>query len=465
MIATIEGDDENGYTAYLGDVISGRITKPPSHGGFFCLCLCKPPNFKVYINSRKFVIVLTFCYHFVTCRKCGNKIFLIFGKTATMIASYRFVFNRKKRLDKNGRAPLELRVYIGGKNYYLSTGIKLLPSEWKPTEAKVVRHDSRLEYNAYLSQLVSSLEKYELKLIQREEKVTFQKLRDYVKGGADLTFLDFIQKCLDEDPWYAAKKHHYTLLRALKDFGGIIDFSDLTAENIEKFDRFLRGYKAPKAIKPITAQSTIHSYHRRLKTYINRAIRYDHMDKSPYLKFKVSKGPEKDIRYLTREELTKIEQKDFPIERLDQVRDVFIFSCYTGLPYQKIEELTSDNIKVYDGQEWIEGSRGNKGGTDYQIPLLPVAKKILRKWKNNLPVISNQRTNAYLKEIQTLCGIDTNLTFHMARHTFATTVTLEQGIPLETVSKMLGHSQIRTTQHYSKVRREKIQRDMKRLSF
>jgi site-specific recombinase XerD len=93
-----------------------------------------------------------------------------------------------------------------------------------------------------------------------------------------------------------------------------------------------------------------------------------------------------------------------------------------------------------------------------------VAKKILRKWKNNLPVISNQRTNAYLKEIQTLCGIDTNLTFHMARHTFATTVTLEQGIPLETVSKMLGHSQIRTTQHYSKVRREKIQRDMKRLN-
>jgi site-specific recombinase XerD len=177
--------------------------------------------------------------------------------------------------------------------------------------------------------------------------------------------------------------------------------------------------------------------------------------------------------YLEEAELEAIISKKFSCERLDQVRDIFLFSCYTGLAYIDTKQLMRDDITVeFDGQKWIN-IRRQKTNTEATIPLLPLALTLIEKYKHHttvqrtgciLPVLTNQKMNAYLKEISDVCGIKKNLTFHMARHTFATTVTLNNGVGIESVSKMLGHTNLRTTQHYAKVKAFKIGNDMKALS-
>jgi integrase len=171
--------------------------------------------------------------------------------------------------------------------------------------------------------------------------------------------------------------------------------------------------------------------------------------------------------FLNKDELTRVEEKPIGIERLDNVRDVFVFCCYTGLSYVDVEKLTKRQIvKGLDGEDWINVDR-TKTGSPSNVPILPKAMKLLLKYKNHpeclnsgrlLPLIANQKMNAYLKELATFCGIEKKLTFHAARHTFATAVTLSNGIPLETVSAMLGHKNFRTTQIYAKVFRKKSAR-------
>ena len=173
--------------------------------------------------------------------------------------------------------------------------------------------------------------------------------------------------------------------------------------------------------------------------------------------------------YLTREELTAFFKAKLSSEHLEKVRDVFVFSCFTGLAYIDVAGLTQDNIrKSFDGNLWIMTKR-QKTNTDVNVPLLDIPKMILKKYKGKLPngkilpVISNQKLNAYLKEIADVCGIKKNLTFHLARHTFATTTTLSKGVPIETVSKMLGHTNIETTQIYARITNSKIGSDMQGL--
>lgn len=176
-----------------------------------------------------------------------------------------------------------------------------------------------------------------------------------------------------------------------------------------------------------------------------------------------------DRGYLTKEELTKIMQKEFSTKRLEQVRDIFIFSCFTGLAYIDVKNLTENNIITSDGKQWICTHR-QKTDTAVNVPLLKIPAAIIEKYKDVryksqlLPVLSNQKLNSYLKEIGDLCGIHKNITFHLARHTFATTTTLANGVPIETVSKMLGHTNITTTQIYARITNDKINRDMQKLS-
>jgi len=172
---------------------------------------------------------------------------------------------------------------------------------------------------------------------------------------------------------------------------------------------------------------------------------------------------------LTETELQKIIDKEFDIERLCLVRDIFIFCCFTGLAYADVKKLKRNEIQIgIDGGKWIFTSR-QKTEAPSRIPLLPTTLELLDRYKNHsqcsngdklLPVLSNQKMNAYLKEIADTCGIAKNFTFHIARHTFATTVTLGNGVPIETVSKMLGHKNLRTTQHYAKILDKKVSDDM-----
>ena len=177
-----------------------------------------------------------------------------------------------------------------------------------------------------------------------------------------------------------------------------------------------------------------------------------------------------DRGYLTEQEIQTMLKKKFASKRLEQVRDIFIFSCLTGLAYIDLKNLTKEDIQIaFDGKPWIMTSR-QKTDTPVRVPLLKIPQDILKKYDGKLPkgqllpVLSNQKLNSYLKEIADLCGITKNVTFHLARHTFATTMTLAKGVPIETVSKMLGHTNIQTTQIYARITNDKISRDMQLLS-
>ncbi len=172
---------------------------------------------------------------------------------------------------------------------------------------------------------------------------------------------------------------------------------------------------------------------------------------------------------MTEKELQILVEKEFRIDRLNHVKDIFVFCCFTGLAYADVKKLSKNNLVLsITGDQWIKINR-SKTDTRSNIPLLPIAQAIIQKYADNsvlsenerlLPVLSNQKMNAYIKEIADLCEINKNLTFHLARHTFATTVTLSNGVPIESVSKMLGHTSLKTTQHYAKILDRKVNEDM-----
>ncbi len=205
-------------------------------------------------------------------------------------------------------------------------------------------------------------------------------------------------------------------------------------------------------------------YIRMFRKIIHLAVANDWLMKDPFMAFK---GKQQEVKrgYLTEEELKTLESKILHIQRLDRVRDVFVFCCYTGLAYSDVQKLTANHIvPKIDREKWIQIDRTKTGSTS-EIPLFPKPLEIIEKYKNDpecsasgrlLPVNSNQKFNAYLKEIADLCGITKVLTTHLARHTFATTVTLTNGISIESVSKMLGHKKLQTTQVYAKITDKKV---------
>jgi site-specific recombinase XerD len=192
------------------------------------------------------------------------------------------------------------------------------------------------------------------------------------------------------------------------------------------------------------------------------------IERNPFSNYK-AKVREVERVYLSEGEIENIINKDFKTDRLSLVRDIFLFSCFTGLAYIDVKNLTKSHISLgIDGEKWIFTHR-QKTETASKIPILPITQMIIDKYEDHpeccnqnklLPILSNQKMNAYLKEIAGICEIEKELTFHIARHTFATTVTLTNGVPIESVSKMLGHKNLRTTQHYAKVLDKKVSEDM-----
>lgn len=225
-----------------------------------------------------------------------------------------------------------------------------------------------------------------------------------------------------------------------------------------------------RSIKKCSHNST-HKYLRNINKIIRICIKNQWLQHSPFANFKTSLKEVNRV-FLSEEEIDRLWKKKFKSERLTIVKDTFLFSCYTGLAYIDIQELTMDQIQLNIRKErWIFTKR-RKTNIVCSIPLLPMAEEILEKYNDHpkrtdankvLPVLSNQKTNEYLKEIADMCGIEKELTFHIARHTFATTVTLTNGVPIESVSKMLGHRNLRTTQHYAKIIDQKVGEDMNKL--
>ncbi len=249
-----------------------------------------------------------------------------------------------------------------------------------------------------------------------------------------------------------------------------IFLSQLSYSFITKLDIFLRTHKLPNAIRQMS-HNNVMKHIQRLRTIILLGVKLEWISKDPFTSFKFT-FKKSERSYLPKEELAILEGAKLPSLRLEMVKDLFVFSCYTGLSYIDVINLTHDHItRGIDGNKWIYTYRA-KTEISVKVPLLQQAEFIIEKYKADprainrghvFPKISNQKMNAYLKEIAELLEIKQKLTFHVARHTFATSVTLSNGVPIETVSKLLGHTNITTTQIYAKVIERKVSEDMKSL--
>lgn len=271
-------------------------------------------------------------------------------------------------------------------------------------------------------------------------------------------------------------KNYYTTAKYLIRFIGAttanqdIFLKQLNYRFIVDFEQYLRNFKPKKKRKTCTTNGTM-KHLERLKKMVNLAVRMEWLEKDPFQKFQL-KYEKNERGYLSERELDLLEATTFNAIGMERVKDMFLFACYTGLSYIDLKELTDMQlVKAINGHLWIYTKRA-KTNEAVKVPLLPKAREILEKYAGEkekeitgklLPVYSNQKTNAYLKQIAKACKIHKNITFHVARHTFATTVTLSNGVPIETVSKLLGHTKLSTTQIYARVLQKKVGEDMEHL--
>lgn len=384
----------------------------------------------------------------------------------------------------NNKANIYIRVTLNGKRVNISLKKKVNLTTWdeKLQRANGTDKDSRI-LNLYLNEVQSKV--YTIYEDFKRDEVPFTSQMVKAKFlGEDKTRYSF-QNLVD---YYNEKMQHKlhkntmgqykTSQRYMTEFIleeyklDHIPLSNIDYSFIIGFESFLRSY-IPKSGQSKIGNNTAMKHIKRLRRMVTLAYRMKWIERDPFVNFKI-KIEKKEREFLTSEELKYIEDFSSSIERLIVVRDLFVFSCYTGISYSDIVKLTSTNITTgIDGSLWIMAKRV-KTGTPFKIPLLPRAEILIDKYKNHnrtydkpnlLPKLSNQKLNSYLKEIADLSGLKKNLTFHMARHTFATTVTLSNGVPIETVSKLLGHTKLATTQIYARVVEKKVSEDMRKLKL
>ena len=369
---------------------------------------------------------------------------------------------------------------MNGQRAELSIRRKISVENWN-TQANSARGNSKesQEINRYITVIKNKIYSIEQQYISEGKPITAISLRDsYLGKDSNKKMLleifedhnKKVNKLIGSDfaagtaeRYRTAKKHVSDFIQ--KEYG----VQDLLVKNVDH--KFITGYEYYLKTKRNCSHNTAIKYITNFKKIILIAYANDWIDKDPFLNWK-AKLKIVDREFLTEDEIQKMVEKELHTPRLDLVRDIFVFSCFTGLAYADVQKLSKNDIVIgIDGERWIKTKR-SKTDTRSNIPILPIAETILKKYSNHpdilnsdkvLPILSNQKMNAYLKEIADLCKISKNLTFHLARHTFATTVTLTNGVPIESVSKMLGHKSLKTTQHYAKILDRKVSDDMKAL--
>lgn len=367
------------------------------------------------------------------------------------IPTLRFVFDRKHVASKTHRGLVQLEVLFEGKRKWIGTGIKLYAGQWKDKKM-CVNAPNMIDVNEALEALRSRIQEWINSLIRNGEAFSFTALDDFLRARKDgNNFVDYIGRRIEErtDIRDSTRSTHRKLLSKLQTFGKIVYFSDLTLYKIEAFDNWLRS-------QGIT-QVTIWGYHKTMKVYIHDAIHHDLLANSPYENFKVERGKSNGRRYLTPEELKKVEEAVIPIKKIDRVRDVFVFQCYTGLAYADLSRFDFNKVEKR-GERYVLRDVRQKSNEEYYIVLLSPAIRILRKYKNRLPIISNQQYNKQLKQVSFFSRISKEITSHMGRHTFAV-MCLSKGAKIENVSKMMGHINIATTQIYAKVLNRSLEQE------
>ncbi|WP_149275002.1 site-specific integrase [Pareuzebyella sediminis] len=395
-----------------------------------------------------------------------------------MNPSFSMLFYIKgKHLEKSVKVPIYLRLTVNGKRSELSISRKIEPEKWHARLGKMKGSDAKaVQLNQYLDTVRSKINRIHQRFIDEEKPFTALDLKSaYADDGDKLKMLVVLfeehnaemEKLIGKDFALGTWKRYNTTKKHVQEYvkseyrRSDIPVRDVNLKFIKGFEYFL------KVTKNCNHNSAL-KYINNFKKIIRLAVAHEWISKDPFYNYKVQfKTVERE--YLTKAELESMVNLDIRMPRLDIVRDMFVFCCFTGLAYIDVKKLTPNNIVPHiDGSQWIQSAR-QKTRSKLGIPLLPTAMDILEKYQTHpkvqngecvIPVLSNQKSNAYLKEIADRCGITKNLTTHLARHTFATTVTLSNGMPIETVGKLLGHKNLRTTQHYAKIVSKKVSEDM-----
>ena len=374
-----------------------------------------------------------------------------------------------------------MRVTLKGKRSEINIGRNVEPNKWSATTEKMMgRSIEANEINDFISLMRKKVKDVQKTFIEKGEDLTLNKFvkrfkgdeKDHIKMTLEVfkEHNEQMDRLSGKSISKSTAKRYWTCYNHIEQFLKEVykaeDFrmKDIDHQFITKFEYFLK-----------TARECNHNsalkYVNNFKKIVRIALANQWMDRDPFYNYKVQYETV-DREFLNEDEVKALVEKELHFERLRIARDMFVFSCHTGLAFGDLEKLSEKDItKGIDGGRWIRTKR-KKTKSITSVPLLPIAEEIIERYKDHpeikdkdllLPVPKNQNYNAFLKEIAVLCGIKKNLTTHLARHTFATTITLTNGVPIESVSKMLGHKDLRTTQHYAKIVDRKISDDMKAL--
>lgn len=387
------------------------------------------------------------------------------------------IYAKTTKANAAGQLPIYIRLTVDGQRFEFSTKRFIEKSKWSPELSKMKGSSEEARtLNSYLDLMKSKVFDVQMELIHKNEELSLENFKSRILGTHQRERMlipiyqnhnDKIEELIGNGYAYGTLERFKISLKHIEEFiFWKYSLSDISINKIDyafvtEFEFYLRSVKKCN-------NNTAVKYVRNFRKIIKICLDNDWLDKNPCSRYE-GKMKEVERDFLTEEELSRIYNKRFSSDRLTLVKDIFIFSCYTGLAYVDVRGLKKDHIGIgIDGQKWIFKNR-QKTDTKSKIPVLPIAQEIIQKYSDHpkclnedsvLPILTNQKMNAYLKEIGDLCDISKEITFHMARHTFATSVTLTNGVPIETVSKMLGHKNIQTTQHYAKILDKKVSEDM-----
>lgn len=379
-------------------------------------------------------------------------------------------------VKKDGTVPIRGRMYLNNERIELeNTGLSTLPGNWCSEKNRCKgRSTEAAQNNAELDRIESDLQ-HIFRRFEFSELLCLERIKAEYYGTmkSDVSLMEFWDQFLERLApevnvtrtkasygKYDVLKRHFAHFLQVRYKRKDVKMTELNYTMMTEFQTFMLNTLKLK-------YNTVMRSLRNFKTVTIQAQKHGLLLKDPFVNMKLRQKCE-DRGFLTDEEINQLLNHKFEIKRLEQVRDIFIFSCFTGLAYIDMAKLTRENIVVMDGREWIM-TRRQKTDVPTNILLLNIPKKLIEKYAGVdpkgrlLPIITNQRMNAYLKEIADLCGIEKNLTCHVARHTFAT-MALSKGVPIESVSKMLGHTNVRTTQLYARITNKKVEHDMLELA-
>ena len=389
-------------------------------------------------------------------------------------------YAKKSKAKNNSRVPIYLRITVNGKRAEFSTGKDVEISKWSSAQNRLKGSSEEARaLNKYLDVLYSKILEIERNLILSRDYFDANDIKNILTGKDKVErFLipifeehnSNMEKLIGKEYAIATLKNFKTCLAHLKDF--LWRFHKKSDINIQKLEpSFLNDFDFFLRTKSNINNNSAVKHTKNLGKILKICYQNNWIEKDLVMFYK-GRFQEVNVNFLTEEEINTIMNKEFSGKGLDLVRDMFIFSCYTGLAYIDIYNLKKEQLSIgIDKTLWIITNR-QKTGNSSNIPLLPIAEEIIKKYENHpsvsnsgklLSVYTNQKVNEYLKTIAENCDINKKLTFHCARHTFATTVTLANNVSIESVSKMLGHKSIKTTQHYAKILDKKVSADMEKL--